>query len=160
MQIAFGLTILGVIMSGPLPAEAIDVPSLTLDAAIQLDRLQNRKDADLGVIASFGKYLASPSGHTPAASLFALSDNPVNVEILSSALYSVEGPPLVNMGELEARVQTLVHDVNDVGAGKVTDEGIVVGLKRFCLSLHRVLLNELTPAADDEWMPVHDARSA
>ena len=147
-------------MQSQLRVDAIDFPSLTLDAAIQLDRLQKHKDADLGIISSFGRYLESPSGHTPAAGLFALSENPVNVEILSTALYSVEGAQFMNMDELEERVKTLVHNVNDVGAGKVADEGIVVGLKRFCLSLHRVLLNELTPAADDEWMPVHDARFA
>ena len=140
--------------------DAVDFPSLTLDAAIQLDRLQRHKDADLDIISSFGKYLESPSGNAPAAGLFALSENPVNVEILSSALYSVEGEPLVNMGELEKRVKTLVHNVNDVGAGKVTDEKTINGLKGFCLSLHRVLLNELTPEADDEWMPVHDDRFA
>lgn len=147
-------------MQNQLRMDTVDFPSLTLDAAIQLDRLQKHKDADLGIISSFGKYLESPSGHVPAAGLFALSENPVNVEILSSALYSVEDAPPVNMGELEERVKTLVHNVNDVGAGKTTDDGIVTGLKRFCLSLHRVLLNELTPAADDEWMPVHDARFA
>jgi hypothetical protein len=145
-------------MQGQLRADAVDFPSLTLDAAIQLDRLEKHKEADLGVISSFGKYLESPSGHRPTSGPFALSENPVNVEILSSALFSVEGAPLVNMGELEERVRTLVSNVNNVGAGNTTDERIVVGLKRFCLSLHRVLLNELTPAADDEWMPVHDAR--
>lgn len=147
-------------MQSQIRAESVDFPSLALDTAIQLDRLQKHKEADLGVISSFGKYLESPSGHAPAAGLFALSENPVNVEILSTALFSVEGAPLVNMGELEDRVKTLVSNVNEVGAGKTTDEGIVGGLKRFCLSLHRVLLDELTPAADDEWMPVYDARFA
>jgi len=147
-------------MQGQVIADSIDFPSLTLDAAIQLDRLQKHQDANLAVISSFGKYLAAPSGHTPAAGLFALSENPVNVEILSSALYSVEGARLINMGELEERVKKLVLNVNDVGAGKTTDAVIVAGLKRFCLSLHRVLLDELTPATDDEWMPVHDARFA
>lgn len=144
-----------------LRADAVDFPSLALDAAIQLDRLQNHKDADLEIISSFGKYLEAPSGHTPASGLFALSENPVNVEILSSALYSAEGARLANMDELEKRVKTLVHNVNNVGAGKINDESVVAGLKSFCLSLHRVLLDELTPpVTDDEWMPVHDARFA
>jgi hypothetical protein len=150
----------GIYMQNQLRADTVDFPSLTLDAAIQLDRLQKHKEADLGIISSFGKYLESPSGHAPTAGLFALSENPVNVEILSSALYSVESAPPVNMVELEERVKTLVCNVNNVGAGKITDDSIISGLKSFCLSLHRVLLNELTPAANDEWMPVQDARIA
>ncbi|MER8562054.1 hypothetical protein [Mesorhizobium sp. M0578] len=151
---------MGVFMQAQQKADAVDFPSLALDAAIQLDRLQQHKDADLGIISSFGSYLEAPSGHTPAGGLFALSENPVNVEILNSALYSVEGARLVNIAELEEKVKALVHSVKDVGAGKTSDEGVVSGLKRFCLSLHRVLLDELTPSADDEWMPVHDARFA
>jgi hypothetical protein len=109
-------------MPSQLRAEAVDFPSLTLDAAIQLDRLQKHKNADLEVISSFGRYLESPSGHKPASGLFALSENPLNVEILNSALYSVEGSPLLSMGDLEERVKEFVHNVNDVGAGKITDE--------------------------------------
>ncbi|MEN3147900.1 hypothetical protein ABCW43_11330 [Neorhizobium sp. IRAMC:178] len=140
--------------------ETIDFPSLALDAAIQLDHLEKHKDADLEVISTFGKYLASPSGNAPTAGLFALSENPVNVEILNSAFYSVEGTASTNMKELEGKLKTLVKSVSDVGSGASADESVVAALKRFCLSLHRVLLDDLAPAADDEWMPIHDARFA
>jgi hypothetical protein len=39
-----------------------DLSSLTLDAAIQLDRLEKDKPADRGIIKSFARCLASPGG--------------------------------------------------------------------------------------------------
>ena len=131
-----------------------DLSSLTLDAAIQLDRLEKHKPADRGIIQSFAKRLASPSDSSGPADLFCLNENPVGVDILRSALNNVEGAKLVNIAELEAMLKTLVARVDDVASGKPVDEREIGNLKRFCLSLHRTLLEELSPKAEtDEWMP-------
>jgi hypothetical protein len=148
-------------MLGEIKTNPMDFSSLTLDAAIQLDRLQKHKQADLAVIDSFAKYLESPSGIGSAPGVFCLQENPVNVDILSSAIYSVDGARLVSINDLEAKIRDLIARVNDVASGRNTDEGVIAGLKRFCLSLHRVLLDELSPAVDnDEWMPARDERFA
>jgi hypothetical protein len=131
-----------------------DLSSLTLDAAIQLDRLEKHKPADRGIIGSFAKRLASPGGASGPADLFCLNENPVGVDILSSVLTNAEGAKLVNIGELEAMLKALVSRVDDVAAGKQVDEQEFGSLKRFCLALHRTLLEVSSPKMEtDEWMP-------
>ncbi|ANK88261.1 hypothetical protein PYR71_28355 [Rhizobium sp. MC63] len=138
----------------------MDFPSLALDAAIELDKLEKRQPADLATIQRFGHYLeAPPSGGRPV-SLFALSENPVNVEILNSAIFHTEGASLSNFNDLEQWVRDLVAQAKAIAAGESTGSEEIGSLKRFCLSLHQVLLEELTPAPDDEWMPAYDERVA
>lgn len=138
-----------------------DLSSLTLDAAIQLDRLEKYKPADRGIIQSFAKRLASPSDPSSPAHLYCLNENPVGVDILSSALSNVEGTKLVSIVELEVVLKALVARVNDVASGKQVDEQEIRSLKRFCLALHRTLLEELSPKTEtDEWMPALHARVA
>lgn len=138
-----------------------DLSSLTLDAAIQLDRLGKHKPADRGIIHSFAKRLASPCDSSSPAHLFCLNENPVGVDILSSALNNLEGKKLVSIGELEAMLNTLVTRVYDVASGKEVDEQVIGSLKIFCLALHRTLLEELSPKTEpDEWMPAPHARVA
>jgi hypothetical protein len=134
--------------------EMTDLTSLTLDTAIQLDRLEKHKPADRQIIHSFAKRLASPGGSSGPADLFCLDENPVSVDILSSALNNIEGAKLVSIGELEAMLKALVARVDDVASGKQADEREIGSLKKFCLSLHRTLLEELSPKNEtDEWMP-------
>jgi hypothetical protein len=131
-----------------------DLSSLTLDAAIQLDRLEKHKPADLGIIKSFARCLVSPGGASGPADLFCLNENPVGVDILSSALNNVEGAKLVSIGELEAMLKTLVARVDDIASGKLVDQREISSIKQFCLALHRTLLEELSPNTEmDEWMP-------
>jgi hypothetical protein len=140
-------------------ANPVDFSSLALDAAIQLDRLQKHKGADLSVINSFAKYLEAPSGGSGTAGLFCLHENPVNVDILNSAIYGVDGHRLVSIDDLEAKARELIVRVNDVASGRNTDERTISSLKRFCLSLHRILLEKLAPTSEnDEWMPARDKR--
>jgi hypothetical protein len=141
--------------------QSADLSSLTLDAAIQLDRIQKHKSADRSIIKSFARRLASPAGASGSADLFCLHENPVSVDIMSSAIRDLDGAKLVNMGELEAVVKDLVARVNDVASGKELDDREVANLKQFCLSLHRILLEELSPKSDnDEWMPALHASFA
>jgi hypothetical protein len=138
-----------------------DLSVLSLDVALQLDRLSNHKSANLSLIGEFGRRLGSPSSLPGSSSLFCLQENPVNVDILNSALHSIDGSNLENMDELEAKIRDLISKLNDVAAGHTTEARIISNLKRFCLSLHRVLLDELSPAVDhDEWMPVQNVRFA
>lgn len=144
-----------------MEATPVDFSSLTLDAAIQLDKLEKHKQADLKVIDAFAKFLAAPTGTIGAQSMFCLQENPVSVDIFTSAISSVENARLVNISELEAKIRDLVTRVSEVASGKNHDEGQIASLKRFCLSLHRVLLDELSPTMDnDEWMPTRDERFA
>lgn len=148
-------------MQSEINSNSMDFSSLTLDAAIQLDRLGKHKAADLNVIHNFAKFLAAPSGSAGAQSLFCLQENPVSVDIFTSAISSVEGAHLANLSDLEAKIRDLIALVSEVASGANRDHGQIASLKRFCLSLHRVLLDELSPSIDnDEWMPPRDERFA
>jgi hypothetical protein len=148
-------------MQSEIKPNSMDFSSLTLDTAIQLDRLEKHKTADLNVINDFAKFLAAPSGSVGAQSLFCLQENPISVDIFTSAISGVEGAHLANLSDLEAKVRDLIARVSEVASGSNRDEGQIAGLKRFCLSLHRVLLDELSPSIDnDEWMPARDERFA
>jgi hypothetical protein len=132
-----------------------DLSSLALDAALQLDRLSRDVRADLGPIDAFGKQLGSPTKSPAKAGLFCLQENPVNVDILNSALFRTDEPALVNVADLEARLREILTRLHEVAAGRHQDKSVLTALKRFCLSLHTVLLDELTPRVDrDEWMTV------
>lgn len=134
--------------------KSADLSSLTLDAAIQLDRLEKHKPADRAIIHSFAKHLASPGGTPGRANLFCLNENPVGVDILSSVLNNIEGAKLVSIGELEEMLKALVARVDDVASGKQVDEREISSLKKFCLALHRTLLEEFSSNSEtDEWMP-------
>ena len=137
-----------------IAGNSTDLSSLTLDAAIQLDRLEKHKPADREIIKLFARCLASPGGSSSTADLFCLNENPVGVDILSSTLNNIDGPKLVNIGELEAMLKSIVARVDDVASGKQVDQGVIGTLKQFCLALHRTLLEELSPKTEiDEWMP-------
>jgi hypothetical protein len=139
-------------------AVPVDLSSLSLDAAIQLDRLAHHKPANLSLIADLAKRLGSPSAVPENSSLLCLQENPVNVDIFNSALSS-NGAHIQNIEELEAKVREVILRINEVAAGQTTEPNLVSGLKRFCLSLHRVLLDEIAPKVDhDEWMPIQNAR--
>lgn len=138
-----------------------DLSSLTLDAAIQLDRLEKHKTADREIIQLFARRLTSPSGSSEPANFFCLNENPVGVDILSSALNNVEGAKVVSMSELETMLKALVAKVVDVASGKEVEEREIGNLKQFCLALHRTLLEELSPNIEtDEWMPALHASVA
>lgn len=132
----------------------VDLTTLSLDTALELDRLGRNKAADLKTIETFGDCLSSaPSAATSSDRLYCLQENPVNVDILNSALYRVEGPALVNIDDLDARLRELIGRVKEVASGNNTDANVITGLKRFCLALHTALLEEIMPKVDrDEWM--------
>lgn len=132
-----------------------DLTALALDAAIQLDRLSRDAKADLAPIDAFGKQLGSPSAIAGQAGLLCLQENPVNVDIINSALYRTDEAALVNVTDLEAKLRELLVRLDEVAAGKPQGQDVLTSLKRFCLSLHAVLLDELTPRLErDEWMAV------
>lgn len=139
-------------------AVPVDLSSLSLDAAIQLDRLAHQKPANLSLISDFAKRLGSPSAVQGNSNLLCLQENPVNVDIFNTALSS-NGAHLQNIEELEAKVRELILKINEVATGQTTEPNVISGLKRFCLSLHRVLLDEIAPKVDhDEWMPIQNVR--
>jgi hypothetical protein len=132
----------------------VDLTTLSLDTALELDRLARNKAADLKTIESFGECLgSSPPSAGGSQRLYCLQENPLNVDILNWALYRVEGPALVNIDDLDARLREVIARIKEVGSGHSKDANVLAGLKRFCLSLHTALLEEITPKVDrDEWM--------
>ena len=136
-----------------------DLTALALDAAIQLDRLSRDAKADLAPIEAFGKQLGSPGALSGQAGLLCLQENPVNVDIINSALYRTDEASLSSVKDLEAKLRQLLIRLNEVAEGKPQAQEVLTSLKRFCLSLHTVLLNELTPRLErDEWMTVQLVR--
>jgi hypothetical protein len=143
------------------PVGPIDLSTLSLDTAVELDRMVRLKDADLSIIRQFAARLGTPASSAGGATLFCLQENPVTVDILNSALYSVDGSSLVNIQELEAKVRDLFETMNNVASGQIKDSGVLNALKKFCLALHQILLQELSGNIDqDEWMLNQDARVA
>jgi len=58
-------------------------------------------------------------------------------------------------------LKTLVAKVDDVASGKHVDEREIESLKKFCLALHRTLLEEFSSKTEtDEWMPALYASAA
>lgn len=140
--------------SGALTAP-FDLTSLSLDAALQLDRLAHKKTADLATIGAFGQRMSSSENLQGFARPFSFHENPVNIDILNSALYRSEGPTLVSISDLEARLNDLLSKINEVAAGRDEDESTLSSLKRFCLALHTALLEEVVPRTDpNDWMSV------
>ncbi len=149
---------LGIIMTlDNASMTSVDLTTLSLDTALELDRLARDKAADLRTIEAFGDCLgSSPSSVSGNDRLYCLQENPLNVDILNSALYRSEGPALVNIDDLDARLRELISKLKEVASGQSKDATVIAGLKRFCLSLHTALLDEITPKADrDEWMSTH-----
>ena len=115
-------------------AEAVALPNLAsgvdrhgADCIVKRNGLIGRSISGR-VAKPFARCLASPGGPSGAADLFCLNENPLGVDILSSALNNVEGAKLVSIGELETMLKTLVARVDDVASGKQVDQRDIMGI--------------------------------
>ncbi|MBM0207632.1 hypothetical protein JNW90_35135 [Micromonospora sp. STR1s_5] len=138
-----------------------NLPGLSLDAALQLDRIERHQSADRSILGQFLACLGSTTGPSSGPGAMFLQDNPLNVQIFSSALDRAEEAPSTNMAELERKLSAVLDGISDVAQGGNPDPNRVSALKGFCLSLHQALLNEASPFhMDDEPFMMRDEHFA
>ncbi len=136
-----------------------DLSTLSLDAAVQLDLIERHKTADLGVLTRLLVLLEKPDDSGSDANPLNLQDRPLDVDIFNSAIHRIESTPVVDVSELQSRVQALMAKMRAVAEGKNTES--VNSIKRFCLSLHQALLSANSPFhQQDEWVLMRDERLA
>jgi hypothetical protein len=129
-------------------ANASDLSTLSLDAAVQLDRLARLQPADL---ESLNRFLLSLGASTEAChpDQLNLQSKPIDLDILDRAFYRVDQVSKVD--DLEQRLGALIQAIREVANGRASSK--LSRLKTFCLSLHQALLAEMSPfKKDDEWV--------
>lgn len=136
---------------------------LSLDAAMQLDRLSKSRSADRSVLTAFANVLRSPSEGTSEGDVgfFCLNENPLNVDIMTSALDKAGEARATDIATLSSQLEKLLKQLNDVAGGSNPSADDIRHLKRFCVSLHQVLLNDY-PAFhnDDPWLILKEFKFA
>jgi hypothetical protein len=137
---------------------ASDLSTLSLDAAVQLDRLARKQPADLESLNRFLRTLGASTGVSHPDS-FNLQPKPLDFDILDRAFYRVDQVSISHVADLERRLGELIAMIRKVANGGETSE--LNTLKTFCLSLHQALLSETSPfRRDDEWIIRREDRSA
>jgi hypothetical protein len=136
-----------------------DLFTLSLDAALQLDKMERSRSADLQIIQNFLDCLRSPSGLHDDQDALNLSSNPLCADLFSSVIGRIDKHPVEHVADLEKKVIAILTKLSAVASG-LDSEG-VGPLKKFCLSLHQALLNEANPfRQEDEWLLMKDERFA
>lgn len=139
-----------------------DLSGLSLDAALQLDRIEKHQSANRSILGQFLACVGTTTGHASSTGAMFLQDNPLKVQIFSSALdRSTEDTPSTNMAELESKLAAILSCINDVAGGGNPGAQRISALKGFCLSLHQALLNESSPFhVEDESFMMRDEHFA
>jgi hypothetical protein len=136
-----------------------DLSTLSLDAALQLDKMERSGSADLQIIQNFLDCLRSPSGLHAEHDALNLSSNPLSADLFSSVIGRTDKRPVEHVADLEKKVIAVLTELSAVASGR-NIEGIGP-LKKFCLSLHQALLNEAAPfRQEDDWLLMKDERFA
>ena len=137
-----------------------DLLTLSLDAALQLDKMERSGSADLQIIQNFLDCLRSPGGLHADQDALNLSSNPLCADLFSSVIGRTDNHPVEHVADLEKKVIKILIKLSAVASG-LDSEG-VGPLKKFCLSLHQALLNdEANPfRQEDEWLLMKDERFA
>jgi hypothetical protein len=128
-----------------------ELTSLSLDAALQLDRIERAGTADLSVLKSFLACLRSPSWLQIDPERPDFHSNPIGADIFNLAVVRADDAPIERVSDLEAKVSALLSKLKTVASGEPTND--VAVLKSFCLGLHQALLNESSPFRyQDDWI--------
>jgi hypothetical protein len=132
--------------------------ALSLDAALEIERLERRQEADLNVLRSFFDCLTTEVDGGESSSL-RLTEDPLRVQLLRSTIDRIE-KPVSDISDLSARLEQLMASFEAISTGH-KQEGLAL-LKRFCLSLHQTFLNEISPFHhSEEWdAPILEERFA
>jgi hypothetical protein len=135
---------------------ASDLSTLSLDAAVQLDRLARHQPANLESLNLFLHSLSASTG-TCHPDQLNLQSKPIDLDILDRAFYRLDQVSRVD--DLEQKLGALIQSIREVANGGLGPE--LNTLKTFCLSLHQALLAEMSPfEKDDEWIIRREGASA
>lgn len=128
-----------------------DLATLSLDAAIQLDRINQQRPCDREVLADFLKALVSFDGQPASGAGLSFAGDPLNVEIFNSALQKIQSHPAKNVEDVRRSAERFYLMMRAVSDGYEVDN--VHLLRDTCLSLHRTLLNHQSPfRTEDDWI--------
>jgi hypothetical protein len=139
------LGILSVAVPHSVPSLS-DLSSVSLDAAIQLDRIMRKRPADPGPLRKLSEKLRGASDLPSGGTALSLHYNPTALGVLSRAIERSGKTTLGTVSELTTEISQYV----DLFSRQPNewDEPTVVRLLDFCLTLTRELVAEISqPAA-------------
>ena len=112
----------------------------SLDAAIDLDRLQRGENIDAQTINSLANSLGFREEHSWTADAFKRYTNPKTMDIYSRTVANLTKIQPSTIGELVAKIREIAEVfAKDV---KAVDADDLQRMRDFCLALHRELLAE------------------
>lgn len=134
----------------------IDLKTLSLDAAIELERLILGQGGDKAVIRKLTEIFLHNSDSDTTRLSHGLYNNPLKIEICRRAIGTSPGVAVRTIDELKQRIGKIVSDVDverDDGS-----KNSLANLRDFCLALHRELLAERSSIRSEEAIP-HASRT-
>ncbi|MFI5023750.1 MAG: hypothetical protein ACHQRJ_19130 [Alphaproteobacteria bacterium] len=129
------------IASAPLTTTLPDgdgLAALTLDAAIELDQLLQRRSDKKEAVLNLSQKLKTTPGLTGGPeSLKSLAD-PITIEIFSRALRKHSGEPIASYKDLASKIRELTSDIDKLLAN--TGQPHIQQLLKFCIDLHHEII--------------------
>ena len=119
----------------------VDLPELSLESALQLEKMLKRRAANKEPIMMLAGALGEKSGFD---SLFAkrhsLHIDPLTSEILNRTFseFHMDNRHLVTLDDLEIQISEIIQNMMSVDQNANREK--IAKLKDFCLSLHEALL--------------------
>jgi hypothetical protein len=136
----------------PVPSLS-DLTTVSLDAAIQLDRILHDRTADYSPLRRLSESLRAASNISSGGTVLSLHCNPAALGVLSRAVEGSDQKTLNTVGDL---VEKIGHYVAVFSKDpKVCDKPAIEHALAFCLSLHRELIAEISKSEvvvpSDDW---------
>jgi hypothetical protein len=125
-----------------------DLSTLSLDAAIELDNLLRREKVDHSKINRLALALETASGFSENQGALKLQADPLTIDVFDKALVSAGGPRYVNIEELGSHLKDLISIMQH--ADKDLERREIEATKSFCISLHDVLISQLSVSEDSD----------
>jgi hypothetical protein len=101
--------------------------TLSLVAALQIDKMERSRSADLQIIQNFLDCLRSPSGLHADQDALNLSSNPLCADLFSSVIGRIDKHPVEHVADLEKKVIAILTKLSAVASG-LDSEAILVTL--------------------------------
>lgn len=128
--------------------DAISAPlsTLALDAAVEIERMLIEGDGRDEVVRRFMMAVKRPLREQGTAPAYIV--DPLAINAYEQAITSARGHEVATVAQLQAEIDEydLTFPARNTDEWKTSAEA----LKKFCLSLHRVLLDNCARHADDE----------
>jgi len=117
-----------------------DVAVLALDAAVEIEKLLGGGQADRQVVDTFAAALEGSAGLVGVGGRMRLLSDPAAAAIYGRAISRANGVQVATLDQLNNEVLNYIRIASPVDG--FADGSRLGDLKRFCLSLHEVLVSE------------------